>query len=441
MKSFWKYHGLEGIFCLLAASALVINFAEGFYIPDWIRSGYHVTLLACAVTLLYCYLGSYNKLTMVLFSLGFLVIAALFFLYMRSAGIDIVDTEDSPTAVYIYYICAPLIAGFTFLLTRSRVGTAVLFLLGIGVNGCLAFLKFAVHPWASILFVAALLALFLLRQYRRNALKSSTIAPKFTRFFSVSALVSLASIGLALLCWAAIVRPLNPPTLDITLLTKYMSYEILDKVGIAQQYPIPDDLLEDQSSDEQQTANEEDEEEEDDDVTSQPPEENLGEDTDPISGNSEDETDILNSVSYDKKMTWLLVLLIILVVLLIVMIPVTRSRLRKRRLNKLMRGSPQEQIIGLYRFYLSKFRHVGCPRGKQQTELEYLEQHADKLNRYLANQMDVRELTQLYLQARYGDIEPADGVCQQYAAFYPAFLRLYRKNSGRFRYLLKYFVL
>ncbi|MCD8004589.1 MAG: hypothetical protein LUE91_02910, partial [Oscillospiraceae bacterium] len=412
MKSFWKYHGLEAVLCLLAASALVINFAEGFYIPDWIRSGWYVSFLFCAVTLLYCYLGSYNKVTMAAFILGFLAIAVVFFLHMRAAGIDIVDTEDSPTAVYIYYICAPLIAGITFLLTRSRIGTAILFLIGIGLNACLTFLEFAVHTWCTVLFVAALLGLFLLRQYRRNALKSSTVAPKFTRFFAVGCLVSALSVGLALLCWFGIVRPLNPPTVDITLLTKYMSYEIFDVVGIAQQYPIPDDLLEDEATDEEQTANEEDEEE-DENLTSQPPEEEEGEDTAPLAGNSENNTETLSSVSYEKKMTWLVVLIIVLVVALLVLIPVTRIRLRKRRIKKIMRGSPREQLVGLYRFYLSKFRHLGCPRGRQQTELEYLEQNGGKLERYLGDQLDLEEMTGQYLQTRYGYVYTPEGQCQR----------------------------
>ncbi len=440
MKSFWKYHGLEGILCLLAASALVINFAEGFYIPDWIRSGFYVSFLFCALTLLYCYLGSYNKGTMVAFVLGFLAIALVFFLYMRAAGIDIVDSEDSATAVYIYYICAPLIAGITFLLTRSRIGTAILFLLGIGVNACLTFLEFAVHTWCTVLFVAALMGLFLLRQYRRNALKSSTVAPKFTRFFSVSCLVSAVSVGLALLCWFAIVRPLNPPTMDIKLLTRYMSYEILDVVGIAEQYPIPDDLLDDQATDQEQTANEE-EDEEDESLTSQPPEEQEGEDTAPLAGNSEDDTEELASVSYGSKMTALLALLIVLVAAILISIPVVRSRLRRRRIKKIMQGSPQEQMVELYRFYVSRFRYIGCPRGRQQTELEYLEQNGQRLNRYLGGQLDVEEMTERYLQARYGRVDPPDGLCQKYAGFYPAFLRLYRKNTGLARYLLNYFVL
>ncbi len=440
MKSFWKYHGLEGILCLLTASALVINFAEGFYTPDWIRSGFYVSFLFCAVTLLYCYLGSYNKGTMAAFTLGFLVIAVVFFLYMRAAGIDIVDSEGSSTAVYIYYICAPLIAGITFLLTRSRIGTAILFLLGIGVNACLTFLQFAVHTWCTVLFVAALIGLFLLRQYRRNALKSNTVAPKFTRFFSVSCLVSAVSVGLALLCWFAVVRPLDPPTMDIKLLTRYMSYEIFDVVGIAEQYPIPDDLLEDQATDQEQTASEEDEEE-NEDLNSQPPEEEEGEDTAPLAGSSEDNTEALSSVSYERKMTALLVLLILLIVAILVLIPVTRVQLRKRRIKKIMQGSPREQMVGLYRFYLSRFRHIGCPRGRQQTELEYLEQNGGKLERYLGGQLDLKEMTGQYLLARYGYVDPPDGACRRYADFYPVFLRLYRKNSGVVRYLLKYFVL
>ena len=115
MRRFWSYHGWEALLCLAASAALVLNFSQGFYIPDAVADSVPLALLVCGLTLLYAYLGSYNRAAMACFTLGFFVIAAGFFLWLRGKGVDIVDQEGSATAVYIYYIAAPLITLLAFL--------------------------------------------------------------------------------------------------------------------------------------------------------------------------------------------------------------------------------------------------------------------------------------------------------------------------------------
>ncbi len=444
MREYWKYHALESVFCLLVSTSLVINFAEGFYIPDTIRDGFYISFLFCAVTLAYCYFGAYNKWTRIGFAAGAVVIAVVFFAVMSGNGIDIQDYEDSPTSVYIYYICAPLIAGISFFLTRTRIGTAVLFLLGIGLNAGLTFLEFRVHTWCTVLFVGALIAQFLLLQYRHNAMNSSTVNPKFLRFSVIGAIVSLIAIGLSMLCWFAIIRPLNPPTLDINLLTRYLSYEVFEYTGVADLYSLPNSEMNHQASDENQQTDEENEEEkEEENGSGETDASDEEDDNTSLSGNSEENLEDANLLStrQNRLITTLLSLLVLLV-LLVVLIPLFRRLARRRRMNKIMQNhSPREQLIGLYRFYLSKFRILGCRRVKQQTEMEYATQFAPKLDRYLGGELNVEDLTKRYLQARYGFVEPSEDVCQSYAEFYPKFLKLYRKNSGIPRYLLHYFII
>lgn len=439
MKRFWSYHAWEALLCLAAAVTLVLNFSQGFYIPSSVADSIPTAVLVCALALLYAYLGSYNRVTMVCFSLGFVVIAGGFFLWMRQAGIDIVDQEGAATAVYIYVIAAPVIALLTFLLSRSRLGIAVLFLAGACLHAVNTFLGFEAKTWCTALFTAASVALFLLRNYRVAAMKSSTVDPNFKQYFILSAGVGVAGTVLALVLWVLVIRPLNPPVMDLELLTKYMSYDVLEMVGIARQYPIPDEWFEQARQEEQLQAGREDERE------NEAPEEREPEGTglDAPEGTEPDYSDTqqLDSVTYDRDMTGLLAAVLILVLLAILSVPFVRRWLRKRRLERLTRGTPGEQVVGLYRFYLNKFARIGCPRLPAQTEREYTARYGEQLAPYTEGGVSLERMTELYLDARYGGLPIQEADCRAMAELYPVFLRNYRTLAGRFRYLTKYFVL
>lgn len=437
MRRFWSYHGWEAILCLAASVTLVLNFSQGFYIPDAVADSVPLALLVCGVTLLLAYLGSSGRGAMVCFAVGFVGLAAGFFLWLRRAGIDIVDQEGSGTAVYIYCIAAPLIALLVFLLSRSRLGTAALFWMGGCLHGLIAFLGYAVKPWCAALFAAAVVALFLMRQYRRTALGSSTVRPDFARYFALVAGVGLSGMLLALACWGLLIRPLQPPTLDLALLTKYMSYDVLEMVGIAQQYPIPDQLLNQAGDDQTLPAGQEEQQEEGPpEPVDAPLDRSVEDSTSPVSG-----TEQLDAVTYDRSAASWLVPLLVLAALLLASVPFLRRRLRQRRLRRLTSGDPREQVIGLYRFYLSRFARLGCPRAPAQTELEYAARYGEQLAPYLEGGPSLDEMTACYMDARYGGLPVPEERCQALAQFYPAFLRNYRALAGNVRYLTKYFVL
>ena len=437
MKRFWSYHGWEALLCLIASVTLVLSFSQGFYIPESVAGSVPLAVLVCGAALLYAYLGSYNRVTMAGFTLGFFAIAAVFFLRLRSAGIDIVDQEGSATAVYIYYIAAPLIALLAFLLSRSRLGTAALFLAGGCLHALNAFLGYAVRPWCAALFAAAVTALFLLRQYRVSALRSHTVDPDFRQYFRLAVAVSGAGMLLAAAVWGLVIRPLQPPTVDLELLTKYMSYDILEMVGIARQYPVPDGFQTENGGEQTVQGNEQELQEDAPPEPVELPGETLPEDS--LFNNSETET--LDAVTYNRNVTRRLAALVLLAVLALAVVPLLRRYWRRRRLERLTRGTPQEQAVALYRFYLREFAHIGCPRAPAQTEWEYAARYGEQLAPYLEGGPTLAEMTAVYMDARYGGLPASEGDCRRLAGLYPVFLRNYRELAGRIRYLTKYFVL
>jgi hypothetical protein len=440
MKRFWCYHSWEGLLCLLAAATLLLNFAQGFYIPDGVANSVPLALALCGAVLLYAYFGSYNRVTMVCFSLGAVALAAGAFLWMRGQGIDVVDAADSDTAVYIYYIAAPIIALLTFLLTRSRLGTAVWFLAGSVFHGLIAYLGYDCKVWCAVGFAAAMVALFLLRQARVTALRSQTKTPNFRAYFGTAVGVAVGSVLLALGIWAAIIRPLAPPTVDVVLLTRYMRYDVLEMVGIAQQYPLPQ---EEQTAEppEQTMAAQQPDQTDEAPPLEQTPQEQTAETETETALSQPDRTETVASVSYGQDVTpWLVLFLVLLVLLLSSIVPLRRLA-RKRRLQKLTRGTAQEQIVAMYRFYLRLFGRLGYGRGTHQTEWEYVAAIGDRLAPFLSGGPDLETLTAWYMDARYGGFAADAEICQAMASLYPIFLKNCRTLLGRGRYLTHYFVL
>lgn len=313
------------------------------------------------------------------------------------------------------------------------------------MDALFTFLGYEVKIWCAVLFPAAVAALFLMRQYRVTALKSSTVEPRFGAYFAWAAGLSLVGMVLALGMWGLVIRPLQPPTVDAALLTKYMRYEIFERVGIASQYPELSDEETQTPPEQTQQANEPEQQEDAPEQAQAPVEPETSEEPSPAQAESSlwnpAETETVQSVSYAQDMTAWLVVLIVLLVILLASVPFLRRLWRRQRLDALCRGTSQEQVVGLYRFYLKKFARIGYPRGPNQTEWEYAARYGEQLAPFLEGGPDLERMTALYMDARYGGLAASEEDCRAMAVLYPAFLRNYKELAGRMRYWKYYFVL
>lgn len=443
MKQYIRYHGLEWLLCTLASAALLVYFAQGFYIPDKFADSVFLALAATGALLVLCYFGNYNRFTMVICSAVFALGFVLMFVFMRANGIDIVDEPESDTAVYIYVFAAVIIPLIVFLLSRSRVGSAALFLLGILLGAVIDYLGFDSKTWCAVAFAGAVVAMFLLRQYRRNALKGSTVSPSFGRFLLTAAITVAVAAALAGGLFVGVISPLNPPTAKLNLVTSYNRWDILERVGIAQAYKLPDDLLAELDEDKLQNSNEEGETPDDLLTELEAPEENsrLENDRELELGNSSDNVKALTSVSYETNKTILVIIIAALLVLTIVLAPILKRRLRARQFRCISQMEPRAQTMELYRFYLKSFGKLGFARSPVQTELEYVGAFSDRLAPYTQGAIGIEQLTDTYLEARYGGRETSDEARKSLYGLYPKLLENYRKLSGRLKYILKYFAL
>lgn len=424
--------------CVLAAAMLLRNVAQGFYIPDAMADSLPLALAGCGVLLLAFFLGGYNKVTLGMVPVMTGVLAVLAFLLLRNRGVDIVDRPGSETAHYIYWFALVVICVLVYLLSRFRIGVALLFVSGCGVQGLLEFLEYQVSAWVGLVFAGSCIVLLLLRQYRSQALRSSTAQPDFSRFFRWSVLMTLAAALLGCLAYAAVIRPLAPPTMELKLLERYLAFHIVEHTGISSYYAVQNPEL---FTDLQDETRDDDAAPED-----EPPEDLLDPPMETPAVQPEEPGDLagstpLSAVSY-RVTPGLRVLLVILGVLLALGLPpLIRIWVRRRQMARMAALDPAQQIQALYRFYLKKFQRLGWKKRDGETPFEFAARSGEALGRYLSGTCGLETLTAAFVAARYGTGAPQEDCCAACREIYSRFLENCKAQLGPVRYMLKFYVL
>lgn len=430
--------------CGIMSAMLLITFAQCFYIPDGVADNVPLALAVSFAVVFLAYLAWYSRIGITLFFLGFALAAVVFFFWLRASGIDIVDTEGSDTAVYIYVFAAALFPVYTFFLSKGRVGICVLSGTGICLFGLADYLNYEASAAACACYVVSGIVLFALRLYRLRALSGRTYEPRFGRLGMSALVTGAASLAAAAGIYAAVIAPLSPPTRDIEFLTVFLKWDRTDVVGVGTHYFVfnkdlvsfLDNLGELESTN--RMKNEQQEEMRQNPSEEQTDEEAAGEE----SGGGDGVETPFSVISYDTNaLEFLLAAAVVLVVAAVAAVPLIRRFLWNRRIQAAKRLSPPERVMMLCRFYMKHFRLLGYPKPPYLTELEYARSVHTRLDAYTAGTFSVEELMGIYAQARYGNIAPDEPDDERLLGFYPVFKENYRKKNGNVKYLLHYFKL
>jgi len=437
MRNYVKYHFWEWLACLLVGAPLLLNLSRGFYIPGWAADSVPLAVAVTGVWLLFFFIGNYNKVTMICFPLISLALIAGFFFQLRMSGVDIGSGEGAD-ALNIYWILSAMIPLVVFSLSRTRLGIAVLFLIGICLHGIIDFLAYDVMAWCTAVFTFACLCLFPLRQYRLNALRSSTVRPEFSRLSAIAACAAVVGLGLAMLLFFFVIRPLEPPTLDIRLISRTMRYDILERIGVARNYPIPDEMLRSQPEEDIDYQSDLLLESEDDHPTDAV---HLPDDefTRPDSGAAlPSDADRYASISYEDSIFSYIIAIVVFLFLLCVSLLLLPRFMRRRMRARLLALGREELVLALFPRYLKVLKRIGLSRAPTQTALEYLSARGERISRYTEGAMGFDRLTEGYLRVRFGGLPVEDDVYEGFLAFFPIFARNYRHLEGGVRYFLRF---
>ena len=426
-SALWEYP-----LCVLCSAALARTLFQGFYLPEDLSGSPLLTaLLALALQAAFLLFG-YSRRTVVLGIVCWIAALAALLLWARSA----------PAGIPLWLLLNAVPSAAVYLLSRSRVGGWVLLLLGILVCAAAAFLEYALSPLPLLIFLWAGICLLGCRAYRRSVLTGSAAKTSFPAAFLTSAVACALALSLAAGCYAAVIRPLNPPTRELKLLTRLVSLEVLERIGVSSQVHIFDeDRFSDQTGEEDRISPLEGEE------PRQGPDETLpqslppqaGEENRPEEGNGPDGLEA-QAISYLDKpiLPILLPIVVVLAVVGAVQLKRLSRKLWRRRTEDL---PPGEQAERLYTAMVAKFRRLKLPVPGPDTPYEYARRVDTALTRLLGREHGFDALTEAVVRARYGGLAPDLETLERCWRFWEQFYPRCRRGLGAFQYARLFFFL
>lgn len=435
MKPYFRLHALDLCLCALLSFSLGANVFAGYDSPDVKTTSLPViALVAMGMTLLLFLIG-YNHKTAVAGGIAGGALLIVTFLLLRSSGV-FGDTETMDTHPALFWIVMVLVPCICYLLSRSRIGAGVLLLSGALMAAAFGFLEYPLWPVCYLLFLLSAVLMLLYRVYRRSLLRADAGRTKPMRYAAQSLLLVLLTMGVAGGVYFGVIRPLDPPTRELKLVTRLQSLEILEKLGVSRKTEIPSEHRT------TQTRNDVNQSSRDDSLENQAQQPQPEQEAPP-----DQQEQVLvppqsapaRAISYLANSPGLLILLLCLALLLLALPFVLRVLRRRRWEAKLAGKSPRDQCMTLFAYLTKRLRYAGFRRPQGVTLQEYVSRNAEALSDFSVDGCDLMALTDAYQKAYYG-CQPLDET--QVAAFwtvYRGFRRNLRRKMGGFSYCLRLF--
>ena len=440
MRDYLKERVWEMILCAVASAVITVVFSQGFYVPDRFADNFGLALVISAIVVVLAFLTGYNRLGMIVFPIAVAAAAAIAFLCLNVRNIDIVDVEGSDTSIYIYGFAAIIVPLVVYLVTRGRIGVWVLLIAGSTFIGAMDFLHYEVRVWWVVCFVCCCPVLYVLKLYRARSLSGSTFSPQFGRQFRNGLVVALISLVLAGGVYVGVIRTISPPTYDMAFISRIIRWNILEQVGVTDQYTVLneeltartlwDNVLTNQMNEEEDTEAQEEPEE----ARPEEEEESMGDNTGGGNGEEVEES----AVSFAERVRNFVIVLVIIICAAAVSIPLIKRYLWKRTLKNANALPARDRVILLCRYYMKRFGRLAFGRSKSQTEREYAEAIGATLDNYTEGTLSLPDMMGVYVRARYGHLSPTQEEDEAILGFYPIFRKNLQKKKGRFYYLLRY---
>ncbi len=435
MRQYLRYGYWDWIMCTLISIGLSMNILSGFIIDDLDQRVPMLIVVSAAITFV-CLLAAFNRASSIA---GILVGIALAIVLLVFSWRSSMFSNDEGNETLIFYIVSVLMALAVFLICRRRAGIIVLFIAGNIVCAGASFLEFPCRLWAYLLFLAATAAIFFYRTYVCSVLQSRSGKVRFKGFMLQNVCMVLVALVLTCGIYYGIVRPLDPPTDDLTLIQRMMSFELLETLGVSQTRTVLDEnRYSTQEPDDQRTTREREESRQEEIEAAQ----NLPEDTEEQDMGSEidtapETTTPAQAITYALKHYWWV--LVIIIAAIIVFLILLRRYLRKRWLATIDGLSREDGVYNLYRFFLFGIARSGYKRAPNLTLEEFWELRKNQLSKFDTDGVDFGQLTETYRKVYFGRQPVSEAEYADYLKYYSGFHQHVRKEGGFWRYLILYF--
>lgn len=440
MKHYIKLRIWDFFLCILCQIGLIFNIFAGFILDDAVCNSVILVILLFAVLDAVFLIFAYNKKLMIAgIILGIAVMTVYVFIAASSGIYDDEAANSLGISLFLIFVVGLLV----FLLSRSRAGIVVLFVLGNFVIAGSYFLQYDVKLWTFLLFEVAVLLFFLYRNYCITLMNVHAGKVKIPAYLIQSLIICLIAFVLGCGVYKLIIKPLNPPARDLKLITVLEDMEVLKVIGVSsiREMLDPDKLSEEELkrivySDQLDEENEEQEIEkptEEETTGSDPADEQNSEQN----GSGELESQFVYNLFH--KYGWVVILVII--ALIISAAFVIRNMRRKKWQTAVDALSRENQVVNYYQYFLSSLSKLGYKKPDQFTLYEYSEAISYEMEAFQSGEVTFDKLTKVYVGTYYGAHEVTVEEAGWFKEFYKGFLGNTRKEAGFLRYCIKFFTL
>ena len=429
MKQYVRIHAWDFILTICIAIGMHLNTFSAFMIRESYMTNYALVAIVTALVMAIMYVIGYNKRTSLIGGVGIGVALIVWVIFLRARGyLDDLSAEGTDETIPAFWTIVLFGTALIYVLTRSR--KVLFFAAPIGLLFCAAFkfLEYPVSVPGLLLLVAAVILELLYLVYKDSLLTASYGNYNIRHFLMQSIAVLLVVMMLSTGVFYGVVKPIDPPTRDLKLITKLMSFDIMELLGVAstQELREPDD--EDKDDKDGQKEQEEEEEKEEEEKEDEQ--------------NRESQEDIsANTITYDERdytVYWVTALILLLMALPFIVKYTLRAR-RRRRLNGL---DPNKQAAFVYDFFLKRFKKLGFGKPESATILEYAEQQEDFLLNFRSKEgTTFEELSEIYNRHLYSgaDVTPAE--ISKFMSVYNSFYKNAKEFLGNWKYIRKFWIL
>ncbi len=441
LLEYLRYSAWDYVLCALMTTGLTINVFQAFYLPAAL-AGNGIWLLVMTLSVfLILFLCSYNKKTIAISIIAFVAVVILVLFYIKGNQIFATLSTDPEANGHVYYTILIFFALLVYLLSRTRTGAVLLFVLGAYILAAVVFLGYEHFFWGFLLFIWASATMPTCKIYQYNVLHTITVKTSFAAFFAIAGLLTALVVGMGFNIYVTQIEPLDLPTRELKLITRLQSLEVLEKTGVSSKRILIDPEQSTRHTDDTKrtSQNQDQADKPETHIESSQPEQTLPDyRIDPMDPGDDQKS--FYAIRYIRRLLTYHYLMIAAPLAIAIAI-LGKLLMRRHWYRKTLQQSKKNQVINFYHFYLQKFRWLGLEKRESDTPSEYVCRSARRLNHFTQGAVNMERLTDIYIKANYGDIDVNDAEYELYISFYREFYKNCKVYLGSFRYALSFFVL
>lgn len=444
MKHFVKVRIWDLLLCILCQVGLIFTIFAGFILDDAVCNNVLLVILILAVLDVIFFAFSYNRISMFV-GIGLGILAIAFYIYRAAATGIFADEAAHSLGISLFLIFVTALA--VYLLGRSLPGIVVLFLLGNFIIAGAHFLQYEVQLWTFLVFEIAVCLFFLYRNYCKTIMQVHAGQVKIPTFIVQSVILCLIAFVLGCGVYKAVIKPLQPPTRDLKLITVLEDMDMLKVFGVSSVREMldPDKLNSDEIQQilysnqlNESGETEYDAEPETEEATQAPAE-------DPVSAGLNNVMkrtgELLAQFVYNIFHNYGWIWIVCVVAAAVAAVFAVRNGRRKKWRGSVDALSRENQVVNYYQYFLSRLGKLGYKKPPQHTLYEYAESVSHEMEAFICEDITFEKLTRVYVDTYYGGHSVSEEQASWFRKFYEAFSKNTRKELGFFKYCLKYFAL